>query len=677
VTEQKRASDAASFLAARERFQLGLEDRIRPLTDPDEVTAAACEHLGSQLDAGRVLYGEVDDSGEFMDMSRDWTSGKLSSMAGKRLTLMEFGAPIIDAVRAGRVIAVDDVTTDARCAAYAESYLANGVRSVLAIPLMKQGRLKATLNAHCSEIHQWTDLEIAMADDIVDRTWSAVERARAQSKLRVERDRSQAIFDTMTEGFVMIDRNWTVLYLNAEGFRLNDRVGRQVIGHNHWEMWPEYTGTEIEKLYRRVMETRSAEIMEFHNTCPDGRALWLEIRVYHAMDGGIALFCRDVTSRKEAEEKLRDADRRKDEFLAMLAHELRNPLAPIGAAAELLQRVKLDEDRIRTTSAVIGRQVSHMTGLIDDLLDVSRVTRGLIEMNKDALDIQHVVNEAVEQVSPLIRSREHELTMRLAPQAAMVEGDKKRLVQVLANILNNAAKYTAEGGHLALRTSVQENHVLIEVTDDGIGMTPEMAKHAFDLFAQAERSSDRSSGGLGLGLALVKSLVELHGGTVACKSGGLGQGSTFSICLPRLAVQAQPVARAAGKRVEATTPAGPLRILVVDDNVDAAEMLKLLLEAAGHEVVVEHGPFSALERAKRYKPQVCLVDIGLPEIDGNEVARRLRAQSENSSVVLVAITGYGQESDRASALAAGFNHHLVKPVDTNALSSILSAIAET
>lgn len=374
---------------------------------------------------------------------------------------------------------------------------------------------------------------------------------------------------------------------------------------------------------------------------------------------------------------LQEADRRKDEFLAMLAHELRNPLAPISAAAELLQRVKLDEDRVRKTSAVIGRQVSHMTGLIDDLLDVSRVTRGLIELDKVELDIQHVVNEAVEQVTPLIRSRGHELTMRLAMQSAMVQGDKKRLVQVLANILNNAAKYTAEGGHLALRTSVQDQEVLIEVTDDGIGMTPETAKYAFDLFAQAERSSDRSSGGLGLGLALVKSLVELHGGSVTCKSSGLGQGSTFSICLPRLAVQRQLASRPAGVSVALATPAASLKILLVDDNVDAAEMLKLLLESMGHDVLVEHGPLRALEQARLYKPQVCLVDIGLPEIDGNEVARRLRAQPENTDAVLVAVTGYGQESDRASTLAAGFGHHLVKPVDTTALTSILSAISKS
>lgn len=497
---------------------------------------------------------------------------------------------------------------------------------------------------------------------------------RIEGDLRFERDRSRAVFDTMAEGFGMLDRNWTVMYMNAEGLRIGDRSGEQVIGHNHWDLWPEYAGSELEDVYRRVMKMRQSETIEFQHTYADGTIAWLEVRVYPGIDGGLSIFFRDVTSRKEGEERLRDADRRKDEFLAMLAHELRNPLAPIGAAAELLQLVKLDEERVHKTSAVIGRQVSHMTGLIDDLLDVSRVTRGLIELDKGVLDIQSVINEAVEQVSPLVRTRGHQLTIRLAMQSAMVWGDKKRLVQVLANILNNAAKYTAEGGHLVLCTSVRDREVLIEVTDDGIGMAPEMAKHAFDLFAQAERSSDRSSGGLGLGLALVKSLVELHGGTVTCKSEGLGKGSTFSISLPRLVEQIQPASRAAGEGGSGARSAASLRILVIDDNVDAAEMLKLLLEAMGHEVLVEHGSLRALEQAKRYKPQVCLVDIGLPEIDGNEVARRLRSQPENVGTVLVAVTGYGQESDRASAFAAGFDHHLIKPVDTAALTAIFFEI---
>jgi PAS domain S-box-containing protein len=377
--------------------------------------------------------------------------------------------------------------------------------------------------------------------------------------------------------------------------------------------------------------------------------------------------------RQQAIEQLKAEDARKNEFLAMLAHELRNPLAPIGAGAELLQMVKLDEARVRQTSEIISRQVSHMTNLIDDLLDVSRVTRGLVELDNTPLDMRHVVADAVEQVNPLIHAKRHHLTLHLPPDRAMVSGDKKRLVQIVANLLNNAAKYTREGGNIALKIEVQESRVVLEIMDDGIGMAPELVNHVFDLFAQAERTSDRSSGGLGLGLALVKSMAELHGGTVAASSEGVGKGSKFTVCLPRM----HEPARESGKTDDDGTlqsAAQSLRILVVDDNVDASAMLSMLLEARGHQVFVEHEARRALERARIELPDVCLLDIGLPEMDGHELARRLRAQPATANAVLVSVTGYGQEIDRKNTLAAGFDYHLIKPVDTRNLTSILADV---
>lgn len=386
----------------------------------------------------------------------------------------------------------------------------------------------------------------------------------------------------------------------------------------------------------------------------------------------------DITQRKaneealrESEERLRESDRRKDEFLAMLAHELRNPLAPISAAAQLLQISKLDEAQIRRTSQIINRQVKHMTSLVDDLLDVSRVTRGLVELENSIVDISHVVTDAIEQVTPLIRARNHNLDLQMPLAAPLVRGDRKRLVQVIANLLNNAAKYTPEGGHIELKTEVQKGQVLIQITDNGIGMSPELVSRAFDLFAQAERTSDRSSGGLGLGLALVRSLIELHRGTVTCSSSGLGKGSVFTVLLPLLFVEEKPIEEQAPD-VLSTQGAAPLRILVVDDNVDAASVLGMLLEAEGHEVMIENGSHKALERAKAEAPQVCLLDIGLPEMDGNVLAQHLRALPQTANALLVAITGYGHDSDREETSAAGFDYHLVKPVDPNTLSTILA-----
>jgi len=384
----------------------------------------------------------------------------------------------------------------------------------------------------------------------------------------------------------------------------------------------------------------------------------------------------DITERKEVEERLKEASKRKDEFLAMLAHELRNPLAPIGAAAALLEMATLDEARVRQTSQIISRQVGHMAGLIDDLLDVSRVSRGLVELDSAILDIGQIIADAVEQITPLLKARRHYLSLHLAPGTALVLGDRKRLVQILANVLNNAAKYTPEGGRIALTTQIQPSQVLLEVSDNGIGMAPELVSHAFDLFTQAERTSDRSSGGLGLGLALVKNLVELHGGTVACASDGVGKGSTFTIGFPRVLDTTDQSSQQehANDLPKATNP---LRIMVVDDNADAASMLAMLLETVGHQVIIEHDSRRALERARSEVPDVCLLDIGLPDMDGNELAQRLRARSETANCLLVAITGYGQADDRKSTSHAGFDHHLVKPVNTTALNLILSKIKAT
>jgi PAS domain S-box-containing protein len=417
----------------------------------------------------------------------------------------------------------------------------------------------------------------------------------------------------------------------------------------------------------------------------DGSYRWFNIRADWYRDKEDAPFALngvnvDIQAAKTNEEQLRraidqltEADARKDEFLAMLAHELRNPLAPIRAAAELLRLARLDEAHVRRTSQIIGRQVDHMTGLVDDLLDVSRVTRGLIDLDKTAVDMRHVVTEAVEQVNPLIQARRHHLALHLAPEAVMVMGDNKRLVQILANLLQNAAKYTHEGGNIVLKTEVRDSKVRIDVVDDGIGMDPELATQVFDLFSQAKRTPDRSSGGLGLGLALVKSLVELHGGTVTCCSEGVGHGSTFSVCLPLWS---------AGVRSVSSTDAGghlpssekPLRVMVVDDNTDAAQMLGMLLEAFGYQVMIEYGARQALERSRVDPPNVYVLDIGLPEIDGNELALRLKAQSESARAILIALTGYGQRYDRERSLAAGFNYYFVKPVDTAKLLTVLDQI---
>ncbi|WP_312513331.1 ATP-binding protein [Massilia sp.] len=328
----------------------------------------------------------------------------------------------------------------------------------------------------------------------------------------------------------------------------------------------------------------------------------------------------DIDDRIRAEQALLEADRRKDEFLAMLAHELRNPLAPIGAAASVLALGGRDPAQVRRTSEVITRQVRHMSDLIDELLDVSRVTRGMITLTREVLDARRIVVEALEQVRPAIEARRHALQVHQPPVPAYIEGDRKRLVQVLANLLNNATKFTPDGGEIAVQLEAGADQVLVTVGDNGVGLTPDMIEHAFDLFVQAERSSDRRQGGLGIGLALVRSLVGLHGGSVSAHSDGLGQGARFVVCLPAAQQSAAPLAQS-DDTVALHRGERPLSILIVEDNLDALSMLASLVGSLGHRVAAFADPLQALGYAGEAQPDVCLLDIGLPGMDGMTLAR--------------------------------------------------------
>lgn len=384
---------------------------------------------------------------------------------------------------------------------------------------------------------------------------------------------------------------------------------------------------------------------------------------------------RSALRARQRQYEIRTTDRRKDEFLAMLAHELRNPLAPISAAATILGIMSSNPEKVKWSSQIITRQVGHMTNLIDDLLDVARVTRGLITFKKETLDFRDIVTEALEQIDPLLITRQHGLSLSLPKETAAVLGDRKRLVQVMTNLLANACKYTPEGGCIAVELRLTADEVLAEVSDNGIGMLPDVVTHVFDLFTQAERTPDRSQGGLGLGLALVKSLVQAHDGSVQAESKGAGEGSRFVVRLPRIsAVEMRDEHRALSSLLPDTNQR--LRILIVDDNADAANMLELFLSTAGHEVCVEYTASKALIRAEQLAPQVCVLDIGLPDMDGHALAQQLRAMPQTSNAMLIAVTGYSQDIEKEKSLTAGFNHHFVKPVDALHLANLLSKSAD-
>ena len=676
----------------RSAFALKLSDALGALGEPDAVIAAAGALLGRELDAAHVLYAGVDALSGQLALPHLWTRDDRAA-ADARCALNNFNPAIMAELRSGAVVRIHDAANDPRSLDLRsldlrsldlralELRAARGderIGALLVAPVLKGARLVACLGVVSLRPRSWSAHDIALARDVAERTWAAAEAARAQTLLREERDRSRDIFDNISEGFALFDRNWVIGRMNAEGLRICGVAREEVVGRNHWDAFPESKDSEAGRMYQAVMASREAGSAEYCRTFADGRRIWSDIRAYPTQDGGVATFFRDITDRKLVEERLVDADRRKDEFLAMLAHELRNPLAPISAAAELLRVGAPEPARVRQSSTIIGRQVRHMTRLVDDLLDVSRVTRGLITLGRDRVGARGVVEEAIEQVRPAIDARAQRLMVRLPPDAVAVQGDKARLVQVVANVLGNAAKYTPAGRAIDLRAEVLGTRLLLSVRDEGIGMDPELTGRVFDLFTQAERSSDRAQGGLGLGLALVKHLVELHGGTVGCSSPGLGKGSTFVISLPLLPELAPgacaPLSAPAAPAASTARPAGRLKVLVVDDNIDAAETLGLLLASEGHEVVVEHGSLRALERARLVRPDVCLLDIGLPTIDGRELARRLQADPATASATMIAITGYGQQQDRDAAFEAGFAHHLVKPVDFERLLKLLDEV---
>ena len=492
----------------------------------------------------------------------------------------------------------------------------------------------------------------------------------------------KALIDSMDEGFAVFetvfneagracDFRW--LATNAA---FEAQTGRaDTVGRTLKEVLPALEAVWFETFSHVVSTGQGARFTQ--ESASEGK--WYDCYAfrYGADDSSrLGLLFRDVTQARQAEQAVLDASRRKDEFLAMLAHELRNPLAPIASGADLLNMVSQDPDRVQRTSDVIARQARHMAGLVDDLLDVSRVTRGEISLDLADLDVHQVVLDAIEQVRPLLDSRGHQLILQASTQPATVRADSKRLVQTFANLLTNAAKYTLATGVVGIAIEVIGDHVVISVTDTGQGMSPELSRRCFELFVQAERTTERSAGGLGIGLALVRSIVQLHGGSVRAESEGEGKGSRFQVTLPRV-VAAKEGRGTIQLPLESLPGAdSPLEVLVVDDNEDAAAMLAMLVEALGHHVRVEHHPRLALERISRDPPNICFLDVGLPDMDGHELAAAIRSRLGNERPKLVAVTGYGQPQDREKALAAGFDEHFAKPLSTAKLVELLNRYAQ-
>jgi signal transduction histidine kinase/ActR/RegA family two-component response regulator len=670
----------------RARVQLRLSDGLRGLDDPDQITEWACRVLGEHLDVRRAGYTTIS-GGDTINVSfAGWRDGTVPTVVGQSFPLVSIGPEVAAELSAGKTVRLADVHADPRTRAHTVIYEQLQTPSMLVVPLLREGRLIATVSVGAAEPRAWTDEEAALTEDVAERTRAAIERALAERALKQqiesERDRLRTLFD-QAPTFIASLRGQDHVYELVNPAYVQLIGERDFIGRPIRDVVPETLAqgflAQLDAVYTSgepVLAIEASLLLEQGAGRPALQRyvdfIYQPIIEADGLVSGVAVIGSDVTERHRATEALRDADRRKDDFLAMLAHELRNPLAPISTAAQLLQAAADDPARVRHVATIVARQVAHMTNLLNDLLDVSRVTRGVITLDHAVLDFKSIVASAIEQVRPLIEARRHAVTVRHPAPRVLVRGDRTRLVQVLVNLLNNAAKYTPDGGHIEVSSEIIDGCVEVTVCDEGIGIAPGLLPHVFELFTQGERTPDRSHGGLGLGLALVRSLAELHGGRVSVASDGPGQGSRFTVTLPLAEAELEP---GPGSGTETVRRTQSLRVMVVDDNIDAGETLADLLGTYGHDASLQSDAGVALQAAALEQHDAYVLDIGLPTMDGYELLARLKALIAPRTALFIAVTGYGQPADVKRARDAGFDHHLTKPADGSEIARRLAAFA--
>lgn len=482
--------------------------------------------------------------------------------------------------------------------------------------------------------------------------------------------RHRGVITNMDEAFTLFDADFNIIEVNEASCKFASIPRAQLLGTNHWQQFPGTYDSALGEMYRQVQVDGQPNFIENYYVFPDGRAFWFEVRAFKVGDG-VAVLYRDITERVNMFQALKNADKRKDEFLAMLAHELRNPLAPIVTAGEILWRLARTNESVATPASIIRRQAKHMTRLMDDLLDVSRVTQGHIHLQQEVINIADVLTQAIEMCQPQLQAKQQHLTTSIDKHVPLcVEGDMARLVQCVANIITNAIKYSETHKEININVHNEqvgdEAEVVIEVADTGSGIAPEMLPEIFELFVQSQVTLDRSQGGLGIGLAIVKRLINMHGGSVSAFSLGEGQGSTFEIRLPRI------VSATTTQHQATSAESAPLRILIVDDNVDAADTLLMVTRIMGHVSLAVHSAHEALSSIESFKPNIMLIDIGLPDMNGYQLAQQLGTLPSGKSVRKIAVTGYGQPDDKQRALDAGFDEHLVKPVEIDKLECVIN-----
>jgi PAS domain S-box-containing protein len=500
--------------------------------------------------------------------------------------------------------------------------------------------------------------------DVTDRQSTELSRAHLA-----------AIVESSQDAVISMSMQGIILSWNGGAEQLFGYTSTEAMGRPTTIVIPPERLDEEREILARIARGERVEPFETVRVAKDGHRRHVSLTVSPMRDDageiiGASKIARDITDRKRAEEALREADNHKDRFIALLAHELRNPLAPLRSALQVMRLAQGDPGAVTTAREVMERQLGHMVRLIDDLLDISRIGQNKLELRRTRLLLADVVSSAVETARPVIDEAGHQLIVSLPAQPVHLDGDLTRLSQVLSNLLTNSAKYTDRGGRIQITAERRGGDAQICVSDNGIGIPTESLTSVFDMFSQVDRRSERPTGGLGIGLALVKGLVEMHGGTVTAASGGLGRGTTVTVTLPVLAA-AGALSPDTAPAPEATLPGSRHRVLVVDDNHDGADSMAAMLQLMGNDVRTCYSGVLAATEVQAFRPGIVLMDIGMPELDGYEATRRIRAEPWGRDVVIIALTGWGQEKDRARSRDAGCDGHLVKPVEVAELDRLL------
>ncbi|MEP0925513.1 PAS domain S-box protein, partial [Leptolyngbya sp. ST-U4] len=740
ITERKQAEERLHRAAELDAFRVSLADALRPLADPVEVQATATRVLGEYLNANRVAYFEV--RGTDYVVERDYVNGAAALVGGYPID--SFGPKLLAEYRAGHTVSVPDVETDANLSSDQRStYAAIQIDAYIGIPLVKDGEFVAGLAVHTTEPRAWTEDEVALAEEVAERTWAAVERARAEAivaadlqdtqrlrelgaRLVIEGDiqtlyqeilstaialtRADAgtvqIFDESAQDLVLLatqgfERNMTkhfyrvnvsshtscgialkngartfvdfnvpqsedpngsmrlhveAGYLSAQSTPLTTRAGRPIgMVSTHWH--EQHPPNDRELQFLDLLARQAADLIEQRQTATEREQL----------------LAREQAARAEADR----ANRIKDEFLAVLSHELRSPLNPILGWAKLLQNGKLDAAKTQQALQTIERNAQLQSELIEDLLDVSRILQGKLNLNISPINLAPLIQAAMETVRLAAEAKLIKVEASLEPEVGLISGDSTRLQQVIWNLLSNAVKFTPKGGQISIRLEGSDSYAHITVSDTGQGIAPDFLPYVFEYFRQADATTTRKFGGLGLGLAIVRHLVELHGGTVAVESAGVGKGATFTARLPFMPVQAIPDHDS--RSSEPSSDLNGIQVLVVDDEADSREFVAFVLEQAGATVLTATTANEALTMLIQAKPTVLLSDIGMPDRDGYMLLQQVRAlpPEQGGQVRAIALTAYAGDFNQQQALQAGFQQHLSKPIEPERLIQVVACLTQS